>query len=117
MPTNAPVLAALTSLTLNVGQTLVITNRLISGTALGAFAFSFAAPAPPSASINPTNGILRWTPSCSDASRTYTLTMRVTDTGNTNIYDLASFTVRVANTWCPAWAASSCPQVPAGACR
>ena len=93
--TNAPVLNTIPNSAVNVGQSFVITNILLNGIPVGSFVFSLGPGAPAGASINSTNGILRWTPNCSQASRTNTITVRVTDTGNTNIYDLATFTVGV----------------------
>jgi hypothetical protein len=45
--------------------------------------------------LNPTNGVLRWTPSCASASTTNTIAIWITDTGNTNLADVASFTAVV----------------------
>ena len=89
---NAPVLVAITNREVNVGDSLTITN-LVSGTPLGSFIFSLGASAPAGATINPTNGIFHWTPTCAQASRIHTITVWVTDSGNTNLMDAASFMV------------------------
>ena len=92
VPTNAPVLSDLTNRVADVGNLMLITNT-VSGTPLGSFLFSLGQPAPFGATINPTNGVLRWTPNCTQASRTHTLTVVVTDTGNSNLRDTRTFTV------------------------
>jgi hypothetical protein len=92
VPTNAPVLSEITNRVADVGNLLLITNS-VTGTPIGSFVFSLGQPAPFGATINSTNGILRWTPNCTQASRTHTLTVRVTDTGNPNLRDIRTFTV------------------------
>jgi hypothetical protein len=92
VPTNAPVLSDITNRTVDVGGLMLITNTVF-GTPVGSFLFSLGEPAPFGASINPTNGVFRWTPNCTQASRTHTVTVFVTDTGNPNLRDARSFTV------------------------
>ncbi len=94
VPTNAPELAGLTNFDLMVGQALDYTN-LVSGTPAGEWLFSLGEPVPPGVSLNPTNGVLRWTPTCASASTTNTILVWVTDTGDTNLADAVSFTVVV----------------------
>jgi hypothetical protein len=95
VPTNAPVLAAITNFNTLPGWTVVATNHVLQGAPSGTWLFTLDAGAPAGASINPTSGVFRWTPDCSQASRTNTITVRVTDTGWTNMTDSVSFIVAV----------------------
>jgi hypothetical protein len=95
--TNAPILAVVTNRSESVGSLLLITNTLASGTPVGSFRFSLGFGAPAGATINETNGVFRWTPNCSQASRTYFITVWVTDTGNTNVMDAATFSVSLGD--------------------
>jgi len=95
IPTNAPVLAAISNLTINVGQGVALTNMLLNGTPFGSYVFSLGPGAPAGASVNVTNGVFRWTPTCSQASRTSVVTVVVTDTGSTNVRDTVSFSAIV----------------------
>ena len=103
VPTNAPVLAWIANQTINVGEPLAITNVLVSGTPVGSFIFNLGYPAPAGASINPSNGMFRWTPNCSQASRTNVITVWVTDSGNTNLLDAVTFQVVVGECVQPQW--------------
>jgi RHS repeat-associated protein/uncharacterized repeat protein (TIGR01451 family) len=96
VPTNAPVLAVVTNRAVMPGSLLSITNTLVSGTSLGAWRFMLGQGTPTGATINETNGVFSWMPSCSQASRSYPITVWVTDTGNTNLLDATSFAVVVS---------------------
>jgi RHS repeat-associated protein len=97
VPTNAPVLASITNLTTRPGDTLVVTNQVLQGKPVGAWLFTVDPSAPSGASVNPTNGVFRWTPSCGQASTTNLITVWVTDSGWTNLTDVVSFTVTVSD--------------------
>jgi RHS repeat-associated protein len=92
--TNAPVLATVSDVSILPGQALHITN-LVQGIPVGSFVFTLGPGAPPSLAINPTNGLLSWTPDCSNGSTTNLLTVWVTDSARTNISDAVRFTVTV----------------------
>lgn len=92
IPTNAPVLSEITNRTVEIGNLILITNT-VRGTPVELYRFSLGTPAPAGATINPTNGVLRWVPNCTQASRTHTVTVVVTDTGNPNLRDVRTFTV------------------------
>ncbi len=96
VPTNAPVLAVVTNRTVMPGSLLSITNTLVSGTSLGAWRFMLGQGAPSGTVINETNGVFSWMLSCSQASRSYPITVWITDTGNTNLLDATAFTVVVS---------------------
>lgn len=94
VPTNAPVLSGVTYFDIEAGQVLNHTN-VVSGTPAGSWAFNLEAPFPAGVTLNPTNGVLRWAPSCANASTTNIITVWVTDTGNTNLADAIRYTVVV----------------------
>lgn len=95
--TNTPILAVVTNRSMDAGGPLVITNTLLSGTPVGAFRFSLGPSSPAGALINETNGLFRWTPNCSQAGRTYSITVWVTDTGNTNVMDATTFAIAIGD--------------------
>ena len=45
--------------------------------------------------MNPTNGVFHWTPTCDQATTINTITVWVTDSGQTSLMDAVSFTVVV----------------------
>ena len=94
IPTNAPVLAPVSSVVIDPGQSFSITN-LVSGTPLGEWRFDLGPGAPSGVSIDPTNGIFRWMPDCRQGNTTNLITVWVTDSGRTNLADMVSFTVAV----------------------
>ena len=94
VPATAPLLAGISAQTAAVGDALFVTN-FVSGVPTGSFQFSLDPTSPAGAWINPTNGVLRWTPNCAQASRTNTVTVWVTDSGNTNLQASTTFTVAV----------------------
>jgi hypothetical protein len=93
--TNAPMLATLDNLTAVPGALVLCTNQLASGSASGQFRFSLGSGTPTGASINETNGVFRWIPTCSQASRTYNITVVVVDSVNTNMFDTSTLTISV----------------------
>jgi hypothetical protein len=94
VPVDAPQLLAVPNRVVEVGETLLLTNTVV-GIPHGAFAFALDQPAPAGASLNPTNGVFRWTPDCRFGSSTYLFTVWATDTGAPNLSDAASFAVTV----------------------
>jgi len=95
IPTTAPALSHVSDLALIPGNFVSLTN-LVDGRPVGAWRFSLGEGAPDGATLNETNGVFRWAPSCSQASREYPMTVWVTDTGNLNLLDAATFTVAVS---------------------
>jgi hypothetical protein len=92
--TNSPVLGGGSNVVATVNGQLLVTNPVVGGVS-GRFHFWLAPGAPEGADINATNGVLRWTPKCYQASRSYPITVWVTDSANTNLMDAAFFTVTV----------------------
>ena len=95
VPSTAPVLAPIANATNNPGQPLTFTNSLLSGTPVGSYLFSLDVGAPPGSTITSSNGIFIWTPNCSQASTMNLITVRVTDSGQTNLTDALAFIVAV----------------------
>jgi len=91
---NAPLLAPVPNQVASVGAGLVISNML-QGLPAGSFLWTLGPRAPFGARINPTNGVLQWTPSCSQGSTTNTLTVWAADRARTNLSDAITFTVAV----------------------
>jgi hypothetical protein len=91
---DAPLLGAVEDLEFRVGDTLWITNT-VEGTPIGEFQFWLGHGGPAGATVNPTNGVFRWMPSCSQASREFEVAVWMTDTGNTNLMDAVRFRVQV----------------------
>jgi hypothetical protein len=57
--------------------------------------FSLDAGAPAGAAVTASNGVFNWTPNCSQASSINLITVRVTDSGQTNLSDALSFVATV----------------------
>jgi hypothetical protein len=93
---SAPVLAGISDQVLNEGGTLMITNSAIdSDFPPNVLTYSLDAGAPTNATINPTNGLLTWTPTEGQAPGTNSITVRVTDNGSPALSDMKTFTVIV----------------------
>jgi hypothetical protein len=95
--TNPPVLAPVSDQTVNVGQRLVVTNSAVGsdGTSNN-LSFSLLT-APAGMRINPTNGILSWTPAMSDAGTTNLIVEEVSDTNTPPLTSTQTFAVVVGN--------------------
>ncbi|MSU57339.1 MAG: DUF11 domain-containing protein [Pedosphaera sp.] len=94
----APVLAAIGDYTIFEGTKLTITN-LASDADLPANALLFSlADAPTNATINPTNGVLCWTPTEAQGPSTNHISVIVTDDGVPSLSATQSFTVIVLET-------------------
>src|SRR2546426_4378615 len=59
--------------------------------------FIWAQVAPPTAAIDPANGVFTWTPPANQAPGTNTVTVRVTDDGVPRLDDAKSFKIVVAS--------------------
>jgi hypothetical protein len=94
IPKSVPVLAVVTNSSILPGSALTITNA-VQGTPAGQWVFMLGEGVPAGASVNPTNGVFRWTPTCAQATTTNTFTVWVTDSGRTNLMDAMNFTVVV----------------------
>jgi hypothetical protein len=92
--THAPLIEVVADQVADVGASLVLSNTVASAPA-DAFLWSLGLRAPLGASINPTNGVLRWTPACAQGSTTNIITVWATDRARTNLSDLVTFTVVV----------------------
>jgi hypothetical protein len=91
----APVLAAISNQTVNEGSLLALT---VSATDpdLPANTLSYSlVTAPSGATLDPTTGAFRWTPTEAQGPGTYTVTVRATDNGSPNLSSQRSFTVTV----------------------
>ncbi len=74
-----PYLAGISNCLIAVGQRLVITNHAVDPDL--PLVFGLGAGAPAGASINATNGVFRWRPTCSQSSSTNLIRVTVTDSG------------------------------------
>jgi endonuclease G len=61
--------------------------------------YSLTGSVPSGATINPSSGVLSWSPTAAQTGHVYTLTVRVTDDGTPNLYAERQFTVGVGYTW------------------
>ena len=95
VPLIAPILGDIPDVTIDPGQFLTFTNVTISGTPVGSYEFTLESTSPAGATLTATNGVFRWTPTCSQATTTNLLTVRVRDTGDINLTDTANFVVAV----------------------
>ena len=92
--TNSPLLVSVTNQTIVVGLPFSFTNLVLPRIPSGPYAFSLLR-GPFGASVNPTNGAFRWTPSCEQGSTTNEVTVWVTDSGQTNLSDVMTFNLVV----------------------
>ncbi|PYI87545.1 MAG: hypothetical protein DME26_05830, partial [Verrucomicrobia bacterium] len=93
---SAPVLATVPDQMLNEGSMLVITNTATdSDVPANSLTFGLGPGGPSGVSINPTSGVLSWTPDESLGGIASTITVRVTDNGSPGLSDTKSFTVVV----------------------
>jgi hypothetical protein len=93
---NAPVLLAISNLTIHAGSTIVITNVATdSDIPPQTLTFSLETGAPAGATIDAATGVFAWGTTLFEASTTNTLTVRVTDNGIPSLADAKSFVVTV----------------------
>lgn len=91
----APVLAAVSNQTINVGVNLNITNRATdSDVPLQTLIFSLPA-GPTNATLNSSNGIFNWRPLVTQSGTTNPVTVVVTDNGTPNLSATQSFSIIV----------------------
>lgn len=90
--TNAPLITSVSNIVADVGGSLVISNSILGASATN---FIWSLVGPNGATINPSNGVIRWTPGCSQGSTTNVITVWATDRTRTNLSDLTVFTVAV----------------------
>jgi hypothetical protein len=84
-----------------VNDAFRLTNS-VSDTPVGTFHLSLGPDAPVGALIDPETCVLHWRPECGQANTTNTVTVRVTDSGNTNLLDEITFTAVVGECVIPA---------------
>ncbi len=96
-PTSGTVPAQIAS----VGSMLVFTNTAQSASG-SAFQFTLGDGAPEGVSIDPSSGVLRWTPSCAQANERYLFTVWVADALYLNLMDAIPVTVDVGECLVPA---------------
>jgi hypothetical protein len=93
---NPPVLAAVTDQTIHAGTLLMLTNTATDlDVPAQNLTFSLDPGSPANATINPTNGVLVWSPSLSQAGTSNLFTVRVTDDGAPSLSATVSFTIDV----------------------
>lgn len=90
---NAPVLTVFPDLLIGPGQPVSLTN-IVSGATVGPLEFSLDLGAPSGASVNPTNGVFKWTPTCDQGSSTNVITVWLADRGR-DMTDAMTFRVIV----------------------
>ena len=91
----APALATIADQTINEGAMLTISAGA-SDTDAPTNTLTFSLDSPPTgASIDPTTGVLTWTPTEAQGPSTNPMTVRVTDNGVPSLSDTKSFTVTV----------------------
>lgn len=88
-------LSAITNRNILAGSLLSVTNTIQQGAFTGSPLYSLGPGAPLGVRINPTNGILHWLPTCEQGSTTNSITVRVTDSSQTNFSGTTTFTVTV----------------------
>jgi hypothetical protein len=90
-----PVLTAIGDRVINEGELLTFSNSATDLEAPPEMLTFGLSNAPPGASINPTNGVLTWTPSEAQGPGTNVVTVVVTDNGSPNLSSAKAFTVVV----------------------
>jgi hypothetical protein len=79
------------------GQTLLVTNCISVTSSNPPFFWGLDASAPDGATINPTNGIFNWTPSCAQGSHTYSINLWATNSDNPPATSVATLLVAVSD--------------------
>jgi hypothetical protein len=93
---NAPVLAPILSYTINEGASISITNSATdTDTPPQTLTFSLDPGTPAGMSIDPSTGVITWTPSEAQGPGNYSITVRVTDDGAPPLSTTKNFSVRV----------------------
>ncbi len=105
LPNASPVLNPITSRTLVAGQTLTVTNTATDPNSPPQTLTYSLPTAPPGMTLNPTNGILVWRPTMSQAPSTNLVTVQVSDNGTPPLSVTQSFQVTVTAPAAPTFAA------------
>jgi len=92
--TNAPLLSLVPNQVAGVGESIVISN-MVQGLPASSFLWTLGARTPYGVSITGSNGVLRWTPACSQGTTTNTITVWATERARTNISDTITITVAI----------------------
>ncbi len=79
------------------GQSLAVTNCISATSSNAPFFWGLDSSAPAGAAINMTNGIFRWTPSCDQGSRTYSINLWATNSANPPAASVATLLVGVSD--------------------
>ncbi|MCX6904549.1 MAG: lamin tail domain-containing protein, partial [Verrucomicrobia bacterium] len=96
---NAPLLTPLGNQTINELETLILTNTATDPDGAGqTIVFTLEPGAPAGMNLNPTNGVLTWTPSEIQGPGAYLITIRATDNGQPPASSTLSFGVVVNET-------------------
>ena len=94
---NPPVLAPILSLNVSEGATITVTNSATdSDTPPQSLTFSLGNDAPEGMLIDPSSGVITWTPSEAQGPGTYSITVRVTDDGEPPLSDFKKFSIAVS---------------------
>src|SRR6266705_157846 len=89
-----PALAAIPNLVVSPGHSLTFpVTATDTDTPAQVLTFALDPGAPAGASINPTNGLFTWTPAFTQALGTYSVTVRVTDSGTPVMTDAQSVNI------------------------
>jgi hypothetical protein len=93
---NAPTLAPIVNRTVNEGSLLIVTNTASEpDNEPQTLTFSLDGVAPSGMTINPTNGVLRWTPDETYGPGNHSVTVRVTDNGEPPMSDTKTLSIFV----------------------
>lgn len=91
-----PVLSSIANRSVYVGTTLSFTASATDPDLPGqSLSYSLQGVVPPGASIGSSSGVFQWTPASNQGPASYTLNVRVTDSGSPALSDTKSFTVAV----------------------
>lgn len=95
IPNTAPVLATVTDRVINAGQFLVATNTATDDQSPPQVLTYTLLSAPPNASLNTTNGVLKWRPTSAQADSTNIFSIMVADDGSPSLSNTQAFTAVV----------------------
>lgn len=90
-----PVLASVPDYLIHVLTPFTMTNVAADPDVTNRLTYTLQSGAPTNATLNPTSGVFRWTPSRAQARGTNVITVRVDDNGIPNLSDTKTFTLMV----------------------